>query len=110
MSASSSAEPIAETWEQQLTPLTSIVESQPIAYETLTLCRHLPRKETAVTIAACYVSPKGIVLGADSTTTYTVTGGAHYLNHSQKLFEIGKDGTLGIVTWGLGGPARQQLS
>jgi hypothetical protein len=52
-----------------------------------------------VTIAACYVSPEGIVLGADSATTY---GEIHY-NNSQKLFELGEDSTLGVVTWGLGG-------
>jgi hypothetical protein len=60
-----------------------------------------------VTIAACYVSPEGIVLGADSTTTYgDPSGGQHYYNHSQKLFELGTGseiGTLGAVTWGVGG-------
>ena len=56
-----------------------------------------------MTIAACYVSPEGIVLGADSTTTVNVPGNAHYFNHAQKLFEIGEDSTLGIVAWGLGG-------
>jgi hypothetical protein len=59
-----------------------------------------------VTIAACYVSPEGIVLGADSTSTYTGQTGQHYYNHAQKLFELSTDpetGTLGAVTWGLGG-------
>ncbi len=56
-----------------------------------------------MTIAACYVSPEGIVFGADSTTTVNVPGSPHYFNHAQKLFEIGEDSTLGIVTWGLGG-------
>jgi hypothetical protein len=60
-----------------------------------------------VTIAACYVSPEGIVLGADSTTTYgDPSGGQHFYNHSQKLFELGielETGTYGAVTWGLGG-------
>jgi hypothetical protein len=59
-----------------------------------------------VTIAACYVSPEGIVLGADSTSTYSGQSGAHYYNHAQKLFELSNDpetGTLGAVTWGLGG-------
>jgi hypothetical protein len=55
-----------------------------------------------VTIAACYVSPEGVVFGADSTTTYA---GPHYFNHGQKLFEVGENSTLGIVTWGLGGLA-----
>ena len=55
-----------------------------------------------MTIAVCYVSPEGVVLGADSTSTYGDLGDIHY-NHSQKLFEIGEDSTLGVVTWGLGG-------
>jgi hypothetical protein len=53
----------------------------------------------ALTIAACYLSPEGVVLGADSATTY---GHLHY-NNSQKLFQIGHHSSLGIVTWGLGG-------
>jgi hypothetical protein len=58
-----------------------------------------------MTIAACYLSPEGVVLGADSTTTYATEGGAHYYNHAQKLFEIGSGSTVGAVTWGLGGLA-----
>lgn len=58
-----------------------------------------------MTIAACYVSPEGVVLGADSTTTYGNPTGPHYFNHAQKLFEIGENATLGVVTWGLGGLA-----
>ena len=57
----------------------------------------------AVTIAGCYVSPEGVVLGADSTTTYGTADSPHYYNHSQKLFEIGENSTLSAVTWGLGG-------
>ncbi len=60
-----------------------------------------------MTIAACYVSPEGIVLGADSAATYgDPAGGQHFYNHSQKLFELAIDpetGTLGAVAWGLGG-------
>ncbi len=56
-----------------------------------------------MTIAACYVSPEGVVLGADSTSTYGSPFGPHYYNHAQKLFQIGEDSTLEIVTWGLGG-------
>jgi hypothetical protein len=56
-----------------------------------------------VTIAACYLSPEGVVLGADSTSTYGLASGAHYYNNAQKLFEVGEDSTLGIVAWGLGG-------
>ena len=43
------------------------------------------------------------MLGADSTSTYPSLSGPHYYNHAQKLFEIGEDSTVGIVTWGLGG-------
>lgn len=56
-----------------------------------------------MTIAVCYLSPEGVVLGADSTSTVLSGGdGPHYFNHAQKLFEIGENSTLGIVTWGLG--------
>lgn len=57
----------------------------------------------ALTIAACYRSPEGIVLGADSTTTF----GNRFFNHTQKVFEIGEDSTLGLVMWGLGGLGQQ---
>jgi hypothetical protein len=57
-----------------------------------------------LTIAACYLSPEGVVLGADSTSTYDgLNGVPHYFNQAQKLFEIGENSSLGIVTWGLGG-------
>lgn len=57
-----------------------------------------------MTIAACYLSPEGLVLGADSTTTlFNPDGQPHFYNSAQKLFEIGQTSTLGIVTWGLGG-------
>ncbi len=58
-----------------------------------------------MTIAACYLSPEGVVLGADSTSTYNTPSGPHYFNHGQKIFEVGEPntGTLGIATWGLGG-------
>ena len=61
-----------------------------------------------MTIAACYVSPEGIVLGADSTTTFVLdaSGTQHFYNYGQKLFEISgaaETGTFGAVTWGLGG-------
>lgn len=55
-----------------------------------------------MTIAACYVSPEGVVLGADSTTTFNNGSGAHYFNNGQKIFELGDGSTLGIVTWGIG--------
>lgn len=56
-----------------------------------------------MTIAACYVTPEGVVLGADSTASAMFTSGFHYFNYNQKVFEIGEPGlgTLGVVTWGL---------
>lgn len=57
-----------------------------------------------MTIAMCYLSPEGVVLGADSTASLTYPDGTfHYFNHAQKLFQIGSSGSLGILTWGLGG-------
>lgn len=58
-----------------------------------------------MTIAVCYVSPEGVVFGADSTSTYATADGNHYFNHGQKIYEIGENSTLGLVTWGLGGLA-----
>ena len=62
-----------------------------------------------MTIAGCYLSPEGVVLGADSTasTSFDHPGqaGFHYYNYNQKLFEVGDASTLGIITWGLGGLA-----
>ena len=62
-----------------------------------------------MTIAACYLSSEGIVLGADSTTTMFVAapgtnqaGREHHYNHAQKTFEIGTGSTLAITMWGLG--------
>ncbi len=60
-----------------------------------------------MTIAVCYLSPEGIVLGADSTTTMYVSnafmdGGERQFNFAQKVFQIGDCGNLGIVMWGLG--------
>lgn len=61
-----------------------------------------------MTIAACYLSPEGVVLAADSTTTMRVSmadgslGGDHYYNFGQKIYEVGERSTLGIIMWGLG--------
>lgn len=61
-----------------------------------------------MTIAACYVSAEGVVLGADSTSTVYVPGppgvegNTHFFNLAQKVFEFGEDSSIGIVTWGLG--------
>lgn len=56
-----------------------------------------------MTIAICYASPEGIVFGADSTSSLVTSGGFHYYNNNQKLFEVGENSTLGVLTWGLGG-------
>lgn len=61
-----------------------------------------------MTIAACYISAEGVVLGADSTSSVMINPGPglvgfHYFNHNQKLFELGEHGTIGILTWNLGG-------
>jgi hypothetical protein len=59
-----------------------------------------------MTIAACYVCSEGVVFGADSTWTVPVecAGGdvrERYFNYGQKIFEVGKDSTRGVVFWGL---------
>jgi hypothetical protein len=67
------------------------------------------RRVVFMTIAACYLSAEGVVLGADSTTTMTVRrpgptpiGTPHHFNFAQKVFEIGQNSTLAITMWGLG--------
>jgi len=59
--------------------------------------------EILLTIAGVYLSPEGVVLGADSTSSVSSSQGFHFFNHNQKLFEIGEDGTLALLTWGMGG-------
>lgn len=56
-----------------------------------------------MTIAGVYLSPEGVVLGADSTSSVSSDDGFHFYDFNQKLFEIGQDSTLGLLTWGLGG-------
>jgi ABC-type siderophore export system fused ATPase/permease subunit len=56
-----------------------------------------------LTIAACLLTPGGVVLGADSTTTISVVThdgsvSPHYFEHAQKLFEVGEGSTIGAVT------------
>ena len=46
-----------------------------------------------MTIAACYLSPEGVVFGADSTTTI----GDHHFNFGQKIFELGDGGSGAII-------------
>lgn len=62
-----------------------------------------------MTIAACYLSSEGVVLGADSTSTMYVrcpgpnpVEAEHHYDHAQKIFQIGEKSTLGITMWGLG--------
>jgi len=62
-----------------------------------------------VTIAGCYPSPEGIIFGADSTSTALFSGGHHYFNHNQKIFEVGSNSTIAAVTWGLGNIGKTSL-
>lgn len=60
-----------------------------------------------MTIAACYLSSEGVVLGADSTTTVYVAGPdgggqLHHLNYAQKVFEVGEGSTFAVNMWGMG--------
>ncbi len=61
-----------------------------------------------MTIAACHVSPEGVVLGSDSTTTITRTLASGEtrdwsFDYAQKVFEVGESPSMvGLVTWGQG--------
>lgn len=59
-----------------------------------------------MTIAVCFLTNEGVVFGADSTTTTVALtkenpAQFHFLNHQQKIFEIGQGGSLGVLQWGL---------
>jgi hypothetical protein len=56
-----------------------------------------------LTIAALYVSPEGVVLGADSTSSFFNSSHIHYFNYAQKVFEVGEKSEFGLLTWGMGG-------
>ena len=58
-----------------------------------------------MTIAACYLSPEGVVLGADSATTF---GSRNHFLYGQKIYEVGdpRKSTLGLSMWGLGSMAQ----
>lgn len=62
--------------------------------------------QSAMTIAAAFVTEEGVVLGADSTTTviFRETGREKFYNNAQKVFEIGVPGQsrFGLVTYGDG--------
>ena len=60
-----------------------------------------------MTIAGCFVTGEGVVLGADSTTTFTDQNGAHYFDHAQKLLQVDAAGCFGIVTWGWAGEVQE---
>lgn len=54
-----------------------------------------------MTIAVCFLTPEGVVLGADSTTSYAHPGGGQrFLNHAQKVFQVDDGGTLAFATAG----------
>lgn len=56
-----------------------------------------------MTIAACYLTPEGVVFGADSTATIEGPNhDPHFFDFGQKIFELGTEATLGAITWGLG--------
>lgn len=57
-----------------------------------------------MTIAACHLSPEGVVLGVDSTTTLFGVGATPvHLDYAQKLFEVGQpESRVALATWGLG--------
>lgn len=60
-----------------------------------------------MTIAVCYLSPEGVVLGADSTTTMFVSdnqsgGMTRQFDFAQKIFQVGEGGNIGVTMWGLG--------
>jgi hypothetical protein len=61
-----------------------------------------------MTLAGCFVTAEGVVLGADSTTSVVTGGGPHYFDHAQKLFQVDPEGGFGIVTWGTGFPHYRQ--
>lgn len=55
-----------------------------------------------MTIAACFLTTEGVVLGADSTTTFTQKPFPNqHFDYAQKVFEVGENSTLGIVMWGM---------
>ncbi len=60
-----------------------------------------------MSIASAYLVSDGIVLGADSSTTVSVStpqGSSiiQLLTHSQKVFEVGSNSRIGVCTWGAG--------
>lgn len=60
-----------------------------------------------MSIAAAYLVSEGVVLGADSSTTVSVStpqgsGIVQLLAHSQKVFEVGNNSRIGVCTWGQG--------
>lgn len=54
-----------------------------------------------MTIACCLVVPEGVIFASDSTVSEGIEGRYHYLNHNQKIYELGENATVGVMTWGL---------
>lgn len=58
-----------------------------------------------MTIACVFIAPEGVVFGADSTSSVNHGNGDgyHFFNFAQKLFEVGENSRLAMLTWGMGG-------
>lgn len=67
-----------------------------------------------MTIAGMYVTSDGVVLGADSTATVMHADGSYrYLNHAQKVFEIGADSCFGLAfvgSFGVGSRSQRSVA
>lgn len=60
-----------------------------------------------MTIAAAYLVSDGLVLGADSTSTFIHNANhgkpvTQFQDHTQKVFEVGQQSRFGLCTWGAG--------
>lgn len=61
-----------------------------------------------MTLAVAVKVFDGVVLAADSATTFNLTGGSHQVyNNANKVFQLHREKPIGLITWGLGqiGPA-----
>jgi hypothetical protein len=56
-----------------------------------------------MTIAGAFVTSEGVVLGADSKTTFSLPNGdLQLLDHAQKVYQIGENSRFGLCTYGNG--------
>jgi hypothetical protein len=65
-----------------------------------------------LTIAICFLTSEGVVLGADSTATYPADASGDtfvHLDHQQKVLEVGESSTIGLVHWGYMGFSTKSL-